>query len=152
MFREVATLVHLIESSKPAARAQAVRWVVPLEVPRLLERRPRLAVPRERSINELLVRQIPPWHENSWPIRVDLGYFCESALWTRQIEFSLCTVLSATSQGLGMTLGMALRYPVQSVPSSGTALTAHTVRLPDFCDDAGLFHDPENKLLGNFPG
>ena len=33
MFYEVATLVHLIESSKPAAREQAVRWIVPLTVP-----------------------------------------------------------------------------------------------------------------------
>ena len=47
MFHEVETLVHLIESSKPAAREQAVRWIVPLKVSRLLERRPCLAVPRE---------------------------------------------------------------------------------------------------------
>ena len=50
MFREVATLVHLIESSKPAARKQAVHWIVPLKVPRplaSLERRPFLAVLRE---------------------------------------------------------------------------------------------------------
>ena len=32
MFHEVATLVDLIESSKPAAREQAVRWIVPLKV------------------------------------------------------------------------------------------------------------------------
>ena len=46
MFREVVTLVHLIEPSKPAARKQAVRWIVPLKVPRplaSLERRPSLA-------------------------------------------------------------------------------------------------------------
>ena len=47
MFYEVATLAHLIESSKPAARVQAVRWIVPLKVPRPLKRRPCLAVPRE---------------------------------------------------------------------------------------------------------
>ena len=47
LFHEVATLVHLIESSKRAAREQAVRWIVPLKVPRLLERQPCLAVPRE---------------------------------------------------------------------------------------------------------
>ena len=45
MFREVATLAHhLIESSKTAVCKQAVRWIVPLKVPRLLERRPCLAV------------------------------------------------------------------------------------------------------------
>ena len=50
MFGEVATLVHRIESSKPAARKQAVRRIVPLKVPRPLaglERRPFLAVVRE---------------------------------------------------------------------------------------------------------
>ena len=50
MFREVATLAHLIESSTSAARKQAVRWIVPLKVPRplaSLERRPFLAVLRE---------------------------------------------------------------------------------------------------------
>ena len=49
MFHKVATLVDLIESSKPAARAHAVRWNVPLKVPRLLQRRPCLTVPRELS-------------------------------------------------------------------------------------------------------
>ena len=48
IFHEVATLVYLIDSSKPAARALAVRWIVPLEVPRFLEKRLCLAVPRER--------------------------------------------------------------------------------------------------------
>ena len=43
MFHEVATLVHLIESSKPEARAEAIRFIVLLEVPWLLEGRPCLA-------------------------------------------------------------------------------------------------------------
>ena len=43
MFHEVATLVHLIESSKPEARAEGIRLIVLLEVPRLLEGRPCLA-------------------------------------------------------------------------------------------------------------
>ena len=42
MFHEVATLVHPTESSKRAARAQSIRSVVLLEVPRLLEGRPYL--------------------------------------------------------------------------------------------------------------
>ena len=46
MFNEVATLIHLIESTNTAARKQAVRWIVPLKVPRLLEWRPWLAVLR----------------------------------------------------------------------------------------------------------
>ena len=33
MFHEVATLVHLIESSKPEARAEGIRLIVLLEVP-----------------------------------------------------------------------------------------------------------------------
>ena len=37
MFHEVATLVHPIESSKPAARAQGIRSIVLVEVRRLLE-------------------------------------------------------------------------------------------------------------------
>ena len=32
-FHEVATLVHLIESSKPEARAEGIRLIVLLEVP-----------------------------------------------------------------------------------------------------------------------
>ena len=36
-------LVHLVESSKPEARAEGIRLIVLLEVPRLLEGRPRLA-------------------------------------------------------------------------------------------------------------
>ena len=43
MFHEVATLVHLIESSKPEARAGGIRLIVLLEVPSLLEGRPCLA-------------------------------------------------------------------------------------------------------------
>ena len=51
-FVRFATLVHLIESLKTAARKQAVRWIVPLKVPRLLliaslERRSFLDVLRE---------------------------------------------------------------------------------------------------------
>ena len=42
MFREVATLVHVIESSKPAARAQGICSIVMLEVRQLLEGRPYL--------------------------------------------------------------------------------------------------------------
>ena len=42
MFHEVATLVHPIESSKPAACVQGIRLVVLLEMPRLLEGRPYL--------------------------------------------------------------------------------------------------------------
>ena len=33
MFHEVATLVHLIKSSKPEARAEGIRLMVLLEVP-----------------------------------------------------------------------------------------------------------------------
>ena len=33
MFHEVATPVHLIESSKPEARAEGIRLIVLLEVP-----------------------------------------------------------------------------------------------------------------------
>ena len=33
MSHEVATLVHLIESSKPEARAEGIRLIVLLEVP-----------------------------------------------------------------------------------------------------------------------
>ena len=33
MFHEVATLVYLIESSKPEARAESIRLIVLLEVP-----------------------------------------------------------------------------------------------------------------------
>ena len=33
MFHEVATLVHLIGSSKPEARAEGIRLIVLLEVP-----------------------------------------------------------------------------------------------------------------------
>ena len=33
MFHEVATLVHPIESSKPAVRAKGIRLIVLLEVP-----------------------------------------------------------------------------------------------------------------------
>ena len=57
MFHEVATLVHPIESSKRAARAQGIRSVVLLEVPRILE--------GGRSL---------PSKENSWRFRVDLAY------------------------------------------------------------------------------
>ena len=39
MFHEVATLVHPIESSKPAVLAKGIRLMVPLEAPRLLEGR-----------------------------------------------------------------------------------------------------------------
>ena len=53
MYNEVATLVHLIESSETVTRAQAVRLMVPLEVPRLLERRPYLTVARERRLNQV---------------------------------------------------------------------------------------------------
>ena len=43
MFHELATLVHLIESSKPEGRAEGIRLTVLLEVPWLLEGRPCLA-------------------------------------------------------------------------------------------------------------
>ena len=33
MFHEVATLAHLVESSKPEARAEGIRFIVLLEVP-----------------------------------------------------------------------------------------------------------------------
>ena len=51
MFHEVATLVHPIESSKRAARAQGIRSVVLLEVPRLPEGRPYLARVATRMTN-----------------------------------------------------------------------------------------------------
>ena len=41
MFHEVATLVHLIESSKPEVRAGGIHLIGLLEVPLLLEGRPR---------------------------------------------------------------------------------------------------------------
>ena len=43
MSHEVATLVHLIGSSKPEARAEDICLIVLLEVPWLLEGRPCLA-------------------------------------------------------------------------------------------------------------
>ena len=43
MFHEVATLVHLMGSSKPEARAEGIRLIVLLEVPLLLGGRPFLA-------------------------------------------------------------------------------------------------------------
>ena len=103
MFHEVATLVHLIDSSKPAARKQAVRCIVPansVSTPR------KETVPRRTSRAQLLARQSPPRHENSWRFRVDLGYVGESALSTGRVELALCTALSATSHGLGITLEM----------------------------------------------
>ena len=77
MFHEVTTLVLLFDSSKLVARAQAVRWIVPLEVPRLLERRSGLTVPRERSLNQLMAQQSPPRPDNSWRFSLDLGYVGE---------------------------------------------------------------------------
>ena len=57
-FHEVATLVHPVESPKPAPRAQGIRLIVLLEVPRLLEGRPYLATVainnlwREKAIHD----------------------------------------------------------------------------------------------------
>ena len=99
-----ATLVYRVDSSKPAARGQAVRLIVPLEVPRLLERRPYLAPPRERSLNKFLKRQSAPRRESSWRFRLDLSHIGKSVLSTGRIQLSLCTALSATSHGLEMTL------------------------------------------------
>ena len=146
MFHEVAELVHLIDASKPAARKQAVRWIVPLGVPRLLERRPCLGVPRERSLSQRLARQSPPRLKNSWRFCVDLGYIGKSALSTGRIKPSLCTALSATSRGMGMTLGMTLIHPVQCrVATRRTRLTRCTCSM--FCDDAGLFCDTGNYSI-----
>ena len=116
MCHEVATLVHPIESSKPAARAKGIHLIVLLEVPRPLEGRPYLAS---------VARQSPLRQENSWRFRVDLADVGKSALSTtrRQRELS-CTALSATSHGLGITLWMTLVYPVRlEVATQRTRLT-----------------------------
>ena len=119
--------------------------------PTPIERRPYLAVPRERNLKQLLERQSPPRHESSWRFRVDLGYACESALSTGRTELSLCTALSATSYGLGMSLGITLIYPVQCrVATRRTRLTP--CACPMFCDDAGLFRDAESCFSGTLPG
>ena len=65
MIHEVATLVHLIESSKRAARAQGIRSVVLLEVPRLLEGRPYIV---SVAINNL-------WHDNAFQAKKTAGGF-----------------------------------------------------------------------------
>ena len=109
MLNEVATLAHLIESSKPAARAgrQLDRAAEGAPTPR------EATVPRRTSRAQRLARQRPPRHENSWRFRGNLGYVGESVLSTGRIELSLCTALSVTSRGMGMTLGITLIYPVQ---------------------------------------
>ena len=67
MVHEVATLVHLVESSKPAARAG-----------RPVDHAARGApTPREPTVTRhasRVARQSPPRHENSWRFRVNLGY------------------------------------------------------------------------------
>ena len=67
---------------------------------------------------------------------------------TGRIELSLRTALSATSHGLGMTLGMTLIYPVQC------RVVARRTRCacPMFCDDAGLSRDTGKYMLGIFAG
>ena len=85
MFHEVATLVHPIESSKRAERAQGIRSVVLLEVPRPLEGRPYLV---SAAINNLWRDKNLPSKENSWRFRIDLAYVGESALPTGQRELS----------------------------------------------------------------
>ena len=123
------TLVHLIESSKAAARAQAFRLIVPLEVLRLLERRPYLASVAY-SLNQLLARQSPSNHENSWRFHVDLGYVGESALLTGRIGLSWCTALFCDRPRPGNDPGDDPDLSC-TVPSGDTAHTAHAVRLPD---------------------
>ena len=85
MFREVATLVHPIESSKRAARAQGIRSVVLLEVPRPLEGRPCLV---SAAINNL-------WRDKAFQAKktadgfsIDLACVGESALPTGRRELS----------------------------------------------------------------
>ena len=65
MFHEVATLVHPIESSKRAARAQGIRSVVLLEVPRPLEGRPCLV---SAAINNL-------WRDKAFQAKKTAGGF-----------------------------------------------------------------------------
>ena len=96
-------------------------------------------MPRRTSRDQLLARQSPPRHENSWRFRVDLGYVGESALSTGRIELSLCTTLSATSHGLRMTLGMNDPGSSCTVPGGDTAHMAHTVRLPNVLRRCGIF-------------
>ena len=147
MFREVGTLVHLIESSKLATRVgrpldHAVKGTpTPRET----------TMPRRTSRARLLARQSPPRHENSWRFCVDLGYVGESAVSTGRIELSLCTALSATSHGLRMTLGMTLIYPVQRrVVTRRTRLIRCAWLM--FCDDAGSFRDTGISLFRYFAG
>ena len=52
MFHEVATLIHPIKSSKPAARVKGIRLIALLKVPRLPEGRPYLA--RVHSYEQLV--------------------------------------------------------------------------------------------------
>ena len=86
MCHEVATLVHPIESTKPAVRAKGIRLIALLEVPRLLEGRQYLA---SVAINNL-------WRDEALHDRKIAGDFVlmspicvgESALSTGQREFS----------------------------------------------------------------
>ena len=84
MFHEVATLVHMTESSKPEARGGH-----PLDRAAGGALTPRGAtVPRERSYRQPVARLSRPRQENSWRFRVDLAYVGESALSTGQRELS----------------------------------------------------------------
>ena len=105
-FNEVATLVHLIESSKPEVRAKGIRLIVLLEVPWFLEGRPCLA---SVAIYNLSCDKTVRDKKNRWRFRVNLAYVGESTLSTDQSELSSSfTAFSATSHGLGMKLGMTL--------------------------------------------
>ena len=108
--------------------------LVPLGLPRLLERRPYLA-----SLH--LARQSPRRLENSCRFRVDISYVGETALsvvWTSR-ELSLCTALSATSHGMGMTLGMTLIYLAECRVATRRTRLTHTARLPDVLHRCGTF-------------
>ena len=116
---EIATLVHPIEPLKlKSSRARKghpldfVSWSTSTAINPINRG---ATVPRERSYTYKQLASNEALHHkaDSCRFRV-LGYVRESALPTGQREISWCNALSATSHGLGMTLGMTLVNPVQS--------------------------------------
>ena len=175
MSHEIATLVHPIESSKPAAHAQGIRSIVLLEVPRLLEGRPYL----------VSVAIYKVWRDKAFQAKKTAGVFVlispmsvsrlcrlvkeSSRLSTGRRELSWCMALYATSDAVGMTLEMTLVNPVQwGVAIRRTRLTpcaspmfCSVIYFPAICELFSLsilprkkkFSKTRNKMLQflNFP-
>ena len=132
MFHEVATLVHPIESSKRAERAQGIRSVVLLEVPRPLEGRPYLV---SAAINNL-------WRDKAFQSNKTAGDWAKRAL---LMPSAFCDQPWPGNDS-GDDPG-----PSRTVGSGDTADAAHTMCLPDVLLCRFFFCDSRNYCLGILP-